>query len=411
LSTSGARRLWCAAVGLLTWASVAAHAQQRATLPPLPLMQLDDRSPAADLDNRTFNMTFAQAVAVRDLLLLVVRGTSLSVVPDPGVDGSFIGELKNVTVRQALNLILQPLGFQYRVEGTVVRVFRREPETRIFDVNYVATVRTSESIVAADGTGRTRADVSTSSRTDLFGELAVAVKPLLSEKGTFSIDRKAGLLQATDFPERLDRIGLYLDAMHDRVHRQIQVDAQVIEVELGDETAAGIDWDAVRARLGGVGSADRSRRRSLTGMRATDASKLLDALRLQGTLSMIASPSLTVVNNEPAIVRTDSVSLGVTPQAGGDGAVMLSVTPIVKAGPQAAGASSRAIVSESDMLARVADGETLVIGGFTHERETREKKNLGARGGWFGRGTVVTRRKVELVVLITPRVIAGVNAQ
>ncbi len=374
-------------------------------------MQLDDRSPAADLDNRTFNMTFAQAVAVRDLLLLVVRGTSLSVVPDPGVDGSFIGELKNVTVRQALNLILQPLGFQYRVEGTVVRVFRREPETRIFDVNYVATVRTSESIVAADGTGRTRADVSTSSRTDLFGELAVAVKPLLSEKGTFSIDRKAGLLQATDFPERLDRIGLYLDAMHDRVHRQIQVDAQVLEVELGDETAGGIDWDAVRARLGGVGSADRSRRRSLTGMRATDASKLLDALRLQGTLSIIASPSLTVVNNEPAIVRTDSVSLGVTPQAGGDGAVMLSVTPIVKAGPQAAGASSRAIVSESDMLARVADGETLVIGGFIHERETREKKNLGARGGWFGRGTVVTRRKVELVVLITPRVIAGVNAQ
>lgn len=374
-------------------------------------MQLDDRSPAADLDNRTFNLTFAQAVAVRDLLLLVVRGTSLSVVPDPGVDGSFIGELKNVTVRQALNLILQPLGFQYRVEGTVVRVFRREPETRIFDVNYVATVRTSESIVAADGTGRTRADVSTSSRTDLFGELAVAVKPLLSEKGTFSIDRKAGLLQATDFPERLDRIGLYLDAMHDRVHRQIQVDAQVLEVELGDETAGGIDWDAVRARLGGVGSADRSRRRSLTGMRATDASKLLDALRLQGTLSIIASPSLTVVNNEPAIVRTDSVSLGVTPQAGGDGAVMLSVTPIVKAGPQAAGASSRAIVSESDMLARVADGETLVIGGFIHERETREKKNLGARGGWFGRGTVVTRRKVELVVLITPRVIAGVNAQ
>ena len=36
--------------------------------------------------------------------LLLVRGTSLSVVPDPSITGSFIGELKNVTVRQAQTL-------------------------------------------------------------------------------------------------------------------------------------------------------------------------------------------------------------------------------------------------------------------------------------------------------------------
>ena len=71
-------------------------------MPTLPLTQLDERGLAADLDNRTFSLTFAQPVPIKDLLLLLVRGTNVSIVPDPGVTGSFIGELKNVTVRQAL---------------------------------------------------------------------------------------------------------------------------------------------------------------------------------------------------------------------------------------------------------------------------------------------------------------------
>src|SRR5438132_1876278 len=111
-------------------------------MPTLPLTQLDDRTLAADLDNRIFTLTFSQPVPVKDLLLLIVRGTSLSIVPDPAIAGSFIGELKNVTVRQALNLVLPPFGLDYTVEGSFIRVFRRQPDTRLFDVNYIATERT-----------------------------------------------------------------------------------------------------------------------------------------------------------------------------------------------------------------------------------------------------------------------------
>src|SRR5207247_8424705 len=96
---------------------VLAQAQRPGQLPTLPLTQLDERSLAADLDNRTFTLTFAQAVPIKDLLLLLVRGTSLSVVPDPSITGSFIGELKNVTIRQALGLILAPLGLEFAVDG------------------------------------------------------------------------------------------------------------------------------------------------------------------------------------------------------------------------------------------------------------------------------------------------------
>src|SRR5207247_8409218 len=123
-----------------------------------------------------------------------VRGTTISIVPDPAISGSFIGELKNVTVRQALGLILRPLGLDSALEGTVVRVFKRDTETRIFDLNYIAAERSGSSMVA-DEAGRSTASVSTSTKTDLFGDLANGVRTLLTDKAAFNVDRKAGLLQ------------------------------------------------------------------------------------------------------------------------------------------------------------------------------------------------------------------------
>jgi MSHA biogenesis protein MshL len=376
---------------------------QRPVMPTLPLTQLDERAFAADLDNRTFTLTFAQAVPLSDLLLLLVRGTSLSVVPGPGVTGSFIGELKNVTVRQALDFILRPLGLDYAVEGGVVRVFRREPETRLFDINYIAAERTGTTTVGSDPAAHAYASVSTSARSDVFADLSRGVQALLSDRATFNVDRKAGLLQVTDFPERLDRVALYIEAVQDHVQRQVQIDARVIEVALNDENAESLDWSAVARQLGATDAAvSRSAAaRSLLGVRVMDVSRLMTALEAQGTVSLVAKPRMTTVNNEPAIVRTDPVTISVTPQIAPDASIMLSVSPIVKA-PAAV---------ESDMLARVADGETLVIAGLLGDRETRERRNLGIRGGLFGRGTAVTRARTELLVLVTPRIVAAAETR
>ena len=221
--------------------------QRPAQLPTLPLTQLDERALAADLDNRIFTLTFAQPVPVRDLLLLLVRGTTLSVIPDPAVSGSFIGELKNVTVRQALGLILRPLGLDYAVDGSFIHVFRREAETRIFDLNYIATERVGTSTVSA-GVSPSAATIESSTKTNVFDELANGVRMLLTEHAAFSVDRKAGLLQVTDAPERLDRVSAYLEAVQDRLHRQVQIDARVIEVEPNDENAAASIDGGGRAR-------------------------------------------------------------------------------------------------------------------------------------------------------------------
>jgi MSHA biogenesis protein MshL len=399
-------------LGTWAWALVTATAalsaqapQRTAQLPTLPLTQLDERVSSTDLDNRTVLLTLPQPHPVREVLLLLVRGTSLSVVVDPGIEGTFVGDLKNVTVRQALALMLGPLGFDYSVDGGMIRVFRREPETRIFDVNYVAAERVGTATVAAvDGAGG--ASVTTTTKSDAFADLAAGVRTLLNERAVFNVDRKAGLLQVTDFPERLDRVEAYLDAVQDRVHRQAQIDARVVEIELADDKAPGIDWAVVSARMASAADAPsrsvRSQpRSSLTGLRTTDVATLLGLLAEQGSVTTVATPRVLTLNNEPAIVRTDAVTFSVTAQIAGDAVLTLALSPIVRT----------PAVAESDLIARVADGETLVISGFTRDREIRERKAGGVSGGWFGRTTVVTRKRVEIVILLTPKIVSGVMAQ
>ncbi|HEX7137364.1 MAG TPA: hypothetical protein VF219_05945, partial [Vicinamibacterales bacterium] len=380
-------------------------AQQRpGVLAPLPLTQLDERASSPDLDNRTVTLTVAQPLAVQDLLIQIVRGTSLSVVPDPSIGGTFIGELKNVTIRQALDLTLPPLGLDYAADDTRLRVFRRQPETRLFDLNYLAAERVGASSIGVADAGSS-AGVSNTAKADVFADIATGLKTLLSERATFNVDRKAGLLQVTDFPERLDRVAVYLDAVQDRVHRQAQIDARVVEIELNDEKAPGVDWTAVSTRMASSpdlppGAARPAPRPSLTGMRIGDVARLMRLLEEQGTVTVVASPRLLTLNNEPSIVRTDAVTFSVTPQIASDGLITVSLSPIVKTP-----------LVHTDLLARVADGETLVISGFTRDHETRERKAVGMSGGWFGRSTVVTRRKVELVILLTPTIMSGVLAQ
>ena len=162
-------------------------------------------------------------------------------------------------------------------------------------------------------------------------------------------------------------------------------------------------------------------RPAINGLRVADVSRFMTALAAQGAVSLLANPRILVLNNEPAIVRAGSqgssargdnrsrepeVTLAVTPQIAGDGIVMLSLSPVVGVHAIEPEGQPPGVTAfrEADTLARVADGETIVIAGFKRVREVRERR-VGLAGGWFGRSTVVTRKRVELMILLTPRIL------
>lgn len=124
------------------------------------------------------------------------------------------------------------------------------------------------------------------------------------------------------------------------------------------------------------------------------------------TVSYLDPNGRTQRTSSPATVL-EGLTLTVTPQIAGDGAVQLSVAPTYaeKAG-QAKSAAGELYpvlrVSEADTLVRVQDGDTVVIAGFLRDRSrTRPGTGLASYFGAESHETV----KSELVILLTPVVV------
>ena len=394
------------------------------------MTQLDEPQEVADLEGiRSITLSAAEPTPIDALLLLLVSGTRLSVVADPDVTGTFRGELKQVTLRQALDMVLQPRGFDYSVQGNLIRVFKRRLDTRIFDLNSVLTRRTVASDQRGIPSGVSLTDVASPEAGDVITDLTAGVQTLLSADGRFNMDRKAALMQVTDYADRLDRIGLYLDTLQSRATRQVSIQARVIEVELNDEFSSGIDWTLLLRRAGGSVSLAQEVRpsggsRPFTAvLNIKDFPGLLTALGAQGRANVMATPHVNALNNEPAIMRVgtqdvffrttsqvdaagrtlhtveplavvEGVLLGVTPQISGDGMITLSITPsLTERTGQAVSRFGDAVpilrIREADTLVRVRENETVVIAGL-----------MGTRA----------KRKTDLVILLTSTIVTPARA-
>src|SRR4051812_1535771 len=80
-------------------------------LPPLPATQIEQRDAGASLDApRGLSLSFLDPMPIAEVLRLIVEGTPFSLAVDPEVTGSFRGELKRLTLREALTTLLTPLG-------------------------------------------------------------------------------------------------------------------------------------------------------------------------------------------------------------------------------------------------------------------------------------------------------------
>jgi len=363
-----------------------------APLRPVPITQLDLQQRHPVLDGRRVSLRPTRPTPIKDILPVLVRGTRLSVIADPSITQTFVGELKNVTIREALDVILEPSGLEYSIRGDVIRVFPRELETRFFHIDYVSTQRTST---------RSTSHVTGKDSPDVYAELAEGVKSLLSADGRMNIDRTAALLRVTDRPSRLARVEQYLDAVMQRATRQVQIEAKIIEVELRDEFSAGIDWRSV---TNGLAPNSTQAPTPVSGgptltLNVTDFSAVLKALSAQGTVNVLSSPRIIATNNEPTIMRaatqdtrsvSESIVLSLTAQISADGLIHMNINPSVTERTGLAtspGGDQMPLVTvrEADTVVRVRQGETVVIAGLIRERPDR--------------------RKSDLVILLTPTVV------
>ena len=449
---------------------------------PLPVIRIEEQRRQSALDGPRFSMRFSEPRPLRELLLLLARDTNFSVVIDPDVDDTFtfVGELNDVTLREAIEAMLLPLGLSHAVRGNLIRVFPQQLETRIFNIDHVTTRRSGTRGLSASssaggggstgggggaagggggatagggagGGGGSGASVGGTDAGDVFDDLVGGLKTLLSAEAKFNLDRKAALLQVSDFPDRLDRIALYLESSLTRVQRQVEIQARILEVELLDQSQSGINWNTlfraangsnltVAQNLGATASAP-----FVVGLNLKNFTALLDAFKTQGKVNVLSSPRVTAMNNEPAIIRigtqdvffvtttqldetgrvtqtsvtpqsiTEGVVLSVTPQISADGIITMSISPSIT--ERTGQATSRlgdtvpiVSVRETDTLLRVHDGETIVIAGLMQDRLSVNATKVPVLGdlplvGRLFRREEQSKRKTDLVILLTPTIL------
>lgn len=241
----------------------------RAMVPPLQL-----ELPAQRKAEPRFNLAVNNA-PVSQLLTALVSGTPYSMLFPPDLTGSVSLNLKNITVREALDTLRDVYGYEYRVQGTRIFVQPNTLQTRLFKINYLANRRQGTSNMRVTGSSPTTSNqsntsasgntsqpsggtgsnasqgrvadssrVTTTSDYDFWKDLTEALEVIVGKQDGRSVivTPVSGVVLVKAMPAELRSVNDYLKATQLVVERQVMLEAKIIEVSLFDSYQTGINW-------------------------------------------------------------------------------------------------------------------------------------------------------------------------
>ncbi len=261
------------------------NAVREALLPPLRAEM--PKVPGAPVEPR-FDLVVNTAPA-QQVFMSIVSGTRYSMIVNPAVSGTLSLNLKDVTVREALEAIREVYGYEFRIDGTRIYVESAGLQTRVFQVNYLIGLRSGRSDVRvssgaisgpAQGGGGAAipagaaapatpgqatspalgafglssiatasldaSRVSMVSQSDFWNEITFALRALIGTGPgrNLVVSPQSGVIVIRAMPDELRSVEKYLKAMRLSVERQVMIEAKVVDVTLNNAYQAGINWAA-----------------------------------------------------------------------------------------------------------------------------------------------------------------------
>lgn len=458
-------------------------------------------------------------VDARAFFTSLVRGTGYSVALHPDVSGKITVNLSDVTLDDVLNVVRDLYGYEIEKSGQVIQVYPAGLRTVTIPVDYLQFKRTGRSLTAintgtitsntnssnssnssssstssssslasllssdsgdnnsSNGSSDTTSlsggtEIETTSKSDFWDQLQKAITQLVGAGRGQSVvvSPQAGVITVRAFPEQIREIRRFLGVSEQRLHRQVILEAKVLEVTLNDSYQQGINWsnlslgnskvtfgvdgttslpgmDTIGTLLGGT-----------TSLSISDGSfsGVLSFMSTQGDINVLSSPRITAANNQKAVIKvgTDEyyvtnltstvgsgdnaqsapdieltpffsgISLDVTPQIDDQGNVLLHVHPAVIDVEEDSKSITyqdqeielplaKSSIRESDSVIRAKDGDVVVIGGLMKTSISKKQTKVPLLGDIPGLGHLFRSKsnateKTELVILLKPTVV-GVN--
>jgi len=282
-----------------------AYSETAAPIVDKPAMDIIARKAISEYDMPGLKKKMSldiRAMDVTQFLKFLATEGSLNIVTSKTVTGPVSLLINDVTIGDALEIVLAMNGFAYQIKGNIITImttaefktmygveFYDKRQTASYQLKYaspknVATILGNMKsdigkIVYDDTTGIlividtpdkikemddiiNKQELPTVSRvlpteTKVY-ELRYAkieavkdeiAKVLTTDIGTMRVDTRTNTLVITDLPNIMAKVDVLVDAF-DRRTREVFIEAKVVEVTLSDQFQWGIDWSAVMKLAG-----------------------------------------------------------------------------------------------------------------------------------------------------------------
>lgn len=449
--------------------------QQQQTPPPAPplLPPLVLETPVNQAEEERFDIT-AEALPSRDFFMGLVQGTPYNMIVHEQVGGNISVDLKDVTVAEVMSAVHSVYGYEYKLTGNLYQVLPAELQTEIFQINYLDIQRdgTSETQVSAGSVSTSGENssseevigtrVSTSNNTDFWGSLQENLNTIVSGEGRrVVVTPQTGVVVVRGLPSELAVVEDFLAQAELILHRQVVIEAKILEITLNNRFQAGVNWSLMGQLRGNQNSQISQSATRLTnpdniggvftaGLNLSDFTAVIDLLGTQGDVQVLSSPRVSTVNNQKAVIKvgTDEffvtdventtttgtstttspsveltpffsgIALDVTPQISAEGDIVLHIHPSVSEVRSqqteiSIGSNNFNIplalssIRESDSIVRARSGQVIVIGGLMTSNDTNTLANTPGLSDIPGVGDLFKQKrqagsKSELVIMLRP---------
>ena len=364
-----------------------------------------------------YDMEFRDA-RVDDILRVLAEHYDVNLAVTGRVERTTTVNLQDMSLEEALDVLLGGTGYTWRREGDEDQVVRVLPEntpvTEVFALEYT-NAQSLAQVIGAQITD-------------------VVINP---EPYTNSLIVGGPLASVRAVARLVDTV--------DRYRAQVSIRAEMVEVTLTDEDTRGVDLSALfggsdadgdfRTHFSDGGEPVQLDIATLQG--DVDIGAVLSMIREEREARLLSSPEIATLDNQPARVHvgervpyqraTTETNTGATLAEVEfiDVGVKLEVTPTVSDGDllylsvhsevsevldQSVQNVPRIGTREADTRVLVRDGDTVVIGGLMKDNDVRVTKKVPVLGdipllGLLFRHDSVQRQKTEFLVFIRPRIL------